>query len=75
MYVTINVVDKACDFLDRIAEQSADTEEIFEECYEELYPTAPLAVPEVFGKWKLQKYLSVYMYRCELSVKRGTIVF
>lgn len=51
MYVTVNIVEKACDLADAIADQGADTEEVFEECWEELYPTAPLAVPELFGKF------------------------
>jgi hypothetical protein len=50
MYVTINILDKACDLADHMTNEVADTEEVFEECYEELYPTAPLAKPEIFGK-------------------------
>lgn len=50
MYVTINIVDKVCDLADHMTDEVADTEEVFEECYEELYPTAPLAKPEIFGK-------------------------
>lgn len=51
MYVTISLVDKAIDLAEEVGDSVSDTEDVFEECKEELFPYAPLAEPEVFGEF------------------------
>ena len=50
MYVTVTAMHEAIELIDGV-DMSMDTEEIFEECMDELYVVAPLAEPEYFGEF------------------------